>query len=297
MPRTGSINDLTAFVIVAREGSFTRAAARLGVSQSAVSHTIRSLETRLGLRLITRTTRSLSLTQAGERLLTSIGPKLDEIDAELASLTALRDKPAGLVRINVGEHAAQTILWPALRKMLPLYPDIRVELDIDNALADIVAGRFDAGVRLGENLDRDMVAVRIAPDLRMAVVGSPSYFAHHPHPRTPQDLTHHDCINFRLPTLGNLYAWEFERDGRQLKVKVEGRLTFNTLSPVLDAVLDGFGLGYLTQDMVQPHMETGRLVSVLNDWCQPFSGYHLYYPSRRQPTPAFQVVVDALRYR
>jgi DNA-binding transcriptional LysR family regulator len=296
MSRT-NVNDLLAFLAVAREHSFTRAAARLGVSQSALSHTIRGLEARLGLRLLARTTRSVAPTEAGERLLRTVGPRLDEIEAELAALSELRDKPAGDIRITTGEHAANALLWPALVRLLPEYPDIKVELVIENGLTDIVAERYDAGVRLGESLDKDMIAVRIGPDMSMAVVGAPQYFAGRPRPTTPHDLTAHDCTNLRLPTYGGLYIWEFEKDGRELKVRVEGRLAFNAPTPILKAALAGFGLAYLPEDMVESAVANGELVRVLADWCQPFSGYHLYYPSRRQPTPAFAVLVDALRYR
>jgi len=290
-------NDLLAFLAVAREQSFTRAAAQLGVSQSALSHTIRALESRLGLRLLTRTTRSVSPTEAGQRLLMTIGPRFEDIDAALASLSALRDKPGGTVRITTGEHAADTILWPAVRKLLKHYPEIRVELFNDPGLTDIAAERFDAGVRFGEQVDKDMIAVRISPDMRMLVVGTPAYLAQRPAIATPQDLAQHACINLRLPTYGGLYAWEFEKDGRELRVRVDGQLVFNTLGPLLRACLDGFGLAFLPEDMVAPSIAMGKLQSVLEDWSPPFSGYHLYYPSRRQPSPAFQLLVDALRYR
>jgi DNA-binding transcriptional LysR family regulator len=296
MSRT-NVNDLLAFLAVARERSFTKAAAKLGVSQSALSHTLRDLEARLGLRLLTRTTRSVAPTEAGERLLRTVGPRFEEIEAELAALSALREKPAGNIRITTGEHAANTILWPALKTLLHEYPDITVELVIDYGLTDIVAERYDAGVRLGESLDKDMIAVRIGPDVRMAVVGAPSYFARRPLPKAPQDLTTQDCINLRLPTYGGLYAWEFEKAGREVKVRVEGRLVFNSVTPILTAALAGFGLAYLPEDRVEGHVAEGGLVRVLADWCPLFSGYHLYYPSRRQPTPAFAILVDALRYR
>jgi DNA-binding transcriptional LysR family regulator len=292
-----NVNDLLAFLAVARERSFTQAAAKLGVSQSALSHTIRALEERLGLRLLTRTTRSVAPTEVGERLLRTVGPRLDEIDAELTSLNALRDKPAGTIRITSSEHAAQTILWPALAGMLPDYPDIHVEIIVDYGLTDIVAERYDAGVRLGEQVAKDMIAVRIGPDLRMAVVGAPAYFKRRPVPKKPQDLTDHDCINLRLPTRGGIYAWEFEKRGRELKVRTEGRLVFNNVALRLESVLAGFGLAYLPDDQVHPYLKNGRLVRVLDDWCPPFSGYHLYYPSRRQTTPAFALLVDALRFR
>ena len=296
MPRA-DLNDLQAFLAVARERSFTRAAAQLGVSQSALSQTLRGLEARLGLRLLTRTTRSVAPTEAGERLLRAVGPRLEEIDAELASLSELRDKPAGTVRVTADEHAADAVLWPALERLLPDHPDIKVEVVIDYGLTDIVAERYDAGVRLGGIVAKDMVAVPIGPDMRMAVVGAPSYFAGRTRPEAPQDLTAHACINLRLPTHGGLYAWEFEKGGRELRVRVEGRLVFNSVAPILKAALAGFGLAYLPEEQAQAHLAAGRLVRVLADWCEPFPGYHLYYPSRRRPTPAFAVLVDALRYR
>jgi DNA-binding transcriptional LysR family regulator len=296
MPRT-ELDDLLAFLAVARERSFTRAAAQLGVSQSALSQTLRGLEARLGLRLLTRTTRSVAPTEAGERLLRAVGPRLDEIRAKLAALSELREKPAGTVRITATENAATLVLWPALERLLPRYPDIRVEIVIDYGLTDIVAERFDAGVRPGETVAKDMVAVRIGPDMRMAVVGAPSYFAERPRPGTPQDLTAHGCINLRLPTHGGLYAWEFGKDGRELRVRVEGQLVLGTAALILTAALSGFGLAYLPEEQVRAHLVDGRLVRVLADWCEPFPGYHLYYPSRRQPTPAFALLVEALRYR
>ncbi|MGO7960236.1 LysR family transcriptional regulator [Rhizobium leguminosarum] len=296
MPRP-AVNDLIAFLAVARAQSFTKAAGKLGVSQSALSHTIRGLEERLGLRLLTRTTRSVAPTEAGERLLVSIGPRLDEIESELAALSAFREKPAGTIRINAGEHAADAVLWPALQKLLPDYPDINVEIIVDYGLTDIVAERYDAGVRLGEQVAKDMIAVRIGPDMRMAVVGTPAYFDSRAKPRTPQDLTDHNCINLRLPTYGSVYAWEFEKDGRELRVRVEGQLVFNNIALRLNAVLAGLGLAYMPQDLVEAHLADGRLVRVLEDWCLPFSGYHLYYPSRRHTSPAFALLVDALRYR
>ena len=296
MPRE-NVSDLIAFLAVARERSFTRAAAKLGVSQSALSHTIRGLEERLGLRLLARTTRSVSPTEAGERLVQSIGPRFEEIETELAALSELRDKPAGTIRITAGEHSANQILWPVLARLLPDYPDIKVEIIVDYGLTDIVAERCDAGIRLGEQVAKDMIAVRIGPDMRMAVVGAPSYFAQHKPPQTPQDLTAHNCINIRLPTRGGLYAWEFEKDGREVKVRVEGPLVFNNLALRLNAVLAGIGLAYLPEDQVTAHIAAGRLVRVLADWCPPFPGYHLYYPHRRQSSPAFALLVDALRYR
>lgn len=296
MPRE-NIGDLLAFLAIAKERSFTKAAAKLGVSQSALSHTIRGLEEGLGLRLLARTTRSVSPTEAGERLLRTVGPRFDEIKTELAALSELRDKPAGTIRITAGEQPAEAILWPAVAKLLPNYPDIKIEIIVDYGLTDIVAERYDAGVRLGEQVAKDMIAVRIGPDMRMAVVGSPSYFAKRKKPKTPQDLTAHDCINIRLPTYGGLYAWEFEKGGRELKVRVEGQLVFNNIALRLSAVLAGLGLAFLLEDQVQAHLAEGRLVRVLDDWCPPFSGYHLYYPSRRQSSPAFALIVDALRYR
>jgi len=289
--------DLMAFLAVAEDRSFTRAAARMGVSQSALSHTIRRLETRLGVRLLARTTRSVSATEAGQRLLESIGPHFSEIEAELDALNALRDRPAGSIRINTGEHAANSVLWPRLRPFLARYPDIRLELSIDNGLVDIVEQRFDAGVRLGEQIARDMVAVRIGPDWRFAAVASPGYFEHHSKPQSPDDLTAHDCINLRLRTYGGLYAWEFARDGRPLNVHVAGRLTFSSTAPALAAALDGFGLANVPEDMAELHIRAGRLVRVLEDWSPSWVGYHLYYPSRRQASPAFALLVDALRYR
>ncbi|OWO93219.1 LysR family transcriptional regulator [Rhizobium esperanzae] len=292
-----AVNDLIAFLAVARAQSFTKAAGKLGVSQSALSHTIRGLEERLGLRLLTRTTRSVSPTEAGERLLVSIGPRLDEIESELAALSAFREKPAGTIRINAGEHAADFVLWPVLEKLLPNYPDVNVEIIVDYGLTDIVAERYDAGVRLGEQVAKDMIAVRIGPDMRMAVVGTPAYFAHRPKPLTPQDLTDHNCINLRLPTYGGVYAWEFEKDGREIKVRVDGQLVFNNIALRLSAVLAGMGLAFLPEDLVEAPLAEGRLVRVLEDWCPPFPGYHLYYPSRRHTSPAFALVIDALRYR
>jgi DNA-binding transcriptional LysR family regulator len=289
--------DLVAFLVVAREQSFTRAAAQLGVSQSALSQTIRGLETRLGVRLLTRTTRRVAPTEAGERLLRTVGPRFAEVDAELEAVTALRDTPAGHIRLTSTENAAVSVLWPALERFLPGYPDIKVEIVIDYGLTDIVAERFDAGVRPGETVASGMIAVRIGPDMRMAVVGSPSYFAQREPPKTPQELTGHACINLRLPTHGGLYAWEFEKDRREMNVRVDGQLVFGTASLILNAARAGFGLAYLTEAQVQPEIQAGRLVRALADWCPPFSGYHLYYPSRRQPTQAFSLLVDALRYR
>jgi DNA-binding transcriptional LysR family regulator len=296
MPRA-DLNDLRAFRAVATERNFTRAAAQLGVSPSALSQTLRALEARLGLRLLTRTTRSVAPTEAGERLLRTLGPAFDEIEAALTALGELREKPSGTIRITAAEHAADTVLWPALERLLPAYPDITVEVHVDNTLTDLAAGRYDAGIRMGELVGKDMVAVRIGPELRMAAVGSPAYFARRPAPTTPQELTAHNCINVRLLTHGGIYAWEFEKDGRELRVRVEGPLVFNVAPPMLRAALAGLGLAYLFEDQVQAHVAEGRLLRVLDDWCPPFPGYHLYYPSRRQPTPAFALLVDALRFR
>jgi len=292
----GNLDDLLAFVAVARERSFTNAAAKLGVSQSALSHTIRELEERVGVRLLTRTTRSVSATEAGERLLQTAGPRFDEIDAELAAIKELREKPAGTIRITATEYAADAILLPKLAKLLRVYPDIKVEIIIDYGLTDIVAQRYDAGVRSGEQVAKDMIAVRIAPDMRMAVVGAPSYFKGRPEPKKPQDLIDHNCITLRLPH-GGLYAWEFEKGGRELRVRVEGQLTYNTTAQMLNAAIAGLGLAYVPEGLAQPHLAKRRLKRVLEDWCLPYSGYHLWYPSRRQSSAAFALLVDALRYR
>jgi DNA-binding transcriptional LysR family regulator len=293
----GNLDDLLAFLAVGRERSFTKGAAKLGLSQSALSHTIRELEARLGVRLLTRTTRSVSPTDAGERLLNILAPRFEEIDAELAALSELRKKPAGTIRITATDYAADTALWPKLATFLPRFPDIKVELIIDHGLTDIVAQRFDAGVRAGEQVAKDMIAVRIGPDLRMAVVATPSYFRKRPPPKRPQDLIAHDCINLRLTTSGGLYAWEFEKHGREIKVRVEGQLAFNGSFQMLSAALAGFGLAYVPEDLAQPHIAKGRLRRVLEDWCAPYAGYHLYYPSRRQSSAAFSLLVEALRYR
>ena len=290
-----NLNDLLAFMTVAREGSFTRAGAALGVSQSALSQAIKALEERLQIRLLTRTTRSVSPTPAGERLLQAIGNRFEEIESELDALTALRNKPAGSVRITCGDHVLRTILLPKLLPVMRRYPDIRMEFDVSYGLRDIVADRFDAGVRLGENIDKDMIAMPISPMLRMAAVASPDYFARHPVPKTPGDLTAHNCINIRFPTSGGLYVWEFEKRGREVNVRVDGQAIFNTSPHIVQAALDGLGIAYLPEEEFAPHIEAGRLVRVLQDWCPPFSGYHLYYPSRRQHSPAFALVVEALR--
>jgi DNA-binding transcriptional LysR family regulator len=289
--------DLAAFLVVAEERSFTRAAAKLGVSQSALSHTMRRLEERMGLRLLTRTTRSVSPTEAGEKLVALLAPAMDQIDFGIAQVTQLRDKPSGNIRITASEHAAKTLLWPAICKLLPDYPDIHVEVSINNSFVDIVEERFDAGIRLGEAIARDMIAVRIGPELRMACVASPAYFERHPKPVTPHDLAGHNCINLRMPSSGGLYAWEFERDGRAMNVRVEGQLTFAGSSMILQAAEAGLGLAMMVDDVVAQSVASGRLIRVLEDWTPPFAGYHLYYPSRRQASPAFALLVDALRHR
>ncbi len=291
-----SLDDLRALVAVGRERSFTKAAAKLGVSQSALSQTIRQLEARLGVRLLTRTTRSVSPTEAGERLLRTVAPRFEEIDAELAAVSELSERPAGTIRITATEYAIDAILMPKLAKVLRSYPDIKVEMIVDYGLTNIVAERFDAGVRSGEQVAKDMIAVRIGPDLRMAVVGTPAYFKSRKEPARPQDLVAHRCINLRLPAHGSDYAWEFEKGKRELRVRVEGQLTFNTTAQLLKAALAGFGLAYVPEGMVDEHVKRGRLKRVLADWCPPYAGYHLYYPSRRQSSAAFSLVVDALRH-
>jgi DNA-binding transcriptional LysR family regulator len=292
-----NLNDLSAFVAVAQAHSFTKAAAQLGISPSALSHAMRGLEERLGVRLLARTTRSVAPTEAGERLLTVVLPHLQGIESELSALNLLRDIPAGTIRLTASEHAAYTVIYPVLARLAVDYPEIKIEVNVDNMLADLVAGRFDAGIRLGEHVERDMVAVRIAPDMRMAIVGTPAYFERHPRPETPQDLTQHECIGIRLPTHGGLLPWEFDKDGRSVTVRVEGQLIFNTMSLALRAVLDGLGLGYCLDDMAAEAIADGRLIRVLEDWCEPFPGYHIYYPSRRQLSPALRLLIDALRFR
>jgi DNA-binding transcriptional LysR family regulator len=293
----GRLDDLQAFIAVARERSFTKAAAKLGLSQSALSHTIRELEERMGVRLLSRTTRSVSPTEAGARLLHNIGSRFDEIEAEVAAVSELREKPAGTIRITATENATETILVPKLAPLLREYPEIKVEIDIDYGLTDIVAQQYDAGVRSGEQVAKGMIAVRIGPDMRMAVVGSPSYFRSRSEPKKPQDLIDHNCINLRLPSHGGVYVWEFEKSGRQLRVRVEGQFTFNATSQMLNAALAGSGLAYVPESMVQRYLANGGLKRVLDEWCLPYSGYHLFYPSRRQSSAAFARVVDTLRYR
>lgn len=292
-----NFNDLLAFIAVARERSFTRAAAQLGVSQSALSHTIRALESRLGLRLLTRTTRSVSPTEAGERILQRVAPRFVEIEAELMAVTELRDKPAGTIRITATDHATNTVLWPKLSKVLHKYPEIKVEIMTDYGLTDIVADRYDIGIRHGDQVAKDMIAVRIAADMKMAIVGSPTYLENKPQPKKPQDLMQHNCINLRLPTLGGFYAWELKKGSREVQVRVEGQLSFNGSYHMLDAALAGYGLAYLPSDLVQAHVTAGRLVRVLDDWCPTFPGLHAYYASRSESSRALALVTDSLRYR
>ena len=291
-----NINDLLAFLEVARERSFTRAAAKLGVSPSALSHSLRGLESRLGVRLLTRTTRSVSTTEAGERLLLTVGPRFEEIETELAGVSELRERPAGTIRITTTDFAADTVLWPRLKGILAQYPDIKIEMHVDYALADIVAQKFDIGVRWGDQVSKDMIAVRVGPDMRLAIVGAPSYLDQHPMPRTPQDLLNHNCITLRLPTRGDRYAWELKKGKRDLQVKVNGQLTCNGVYQMLNAALDGNGLAFIPEYLVQTHVAEGRLRWVLEDWFPTFPGFHIFYPSRRENSRAFAVVVDALRY-
>lgn len=291
-----NFNDLQVFLVVARERSFTKAASKLGVSQSALSHTMKALEARLNIRLLTRTTRSVAPTEAGERIIACLAPRIADLEQELEALIQLNGTASGNIRLSAGEHAAASVVWPKLKPFLKAHPQINVELVVDNGFVDIVAGRFDAGIRLGESVDKDMVAVRIGPDMRMAVVGSPAYFATHPVPQTPHDLSHHRGINLRLPTAGGLYHWEFEKEGKPLRVKVEGQLTFNVLPERIDAALSGFGLACVPEDAVRQWLDAGELVQVLQAWSPTFPGYSLYYPSRRQHPPAFALMIDALRY-
>ncbi|MCS2163905.1 LysR family transcriptional regulator [Scandinavium sp. H11S7] len=291
-----NFNELQIFLVVARERSFTKAAGKLGVSQSALSHAIKALEERLNIRLLTRTTRSVAPTEAGERIIACLEPRIADLEQELSTLIQLNGSTSGNIRISAGEHSARSVLWPKLKPFLRQYPEINVELVVDNGFVDIVEGRFDAGIRLGESVDKDMVAVRIAPDMRMAVVGSPAYFAENPAPKTPHELQHHRCINMRLPTAGGLYHWEFEREGKPLRVRVDGQLTFNLLPERIDAVLSGFGIACIPEDAIQAQVESGELVQVLKEWCPSFPGYYLYYPSRKQHPPAFALMIDALRY-
>jgi len=295
--RRDELSDLAIFLAVAEARSFTRAAAHLGTSQSAVSQIVRRLEATMGLQLLTRTTRSVAPTEAGEQLVATLRPAFADIDARMAALSALRERPAGTVRITSSRHAAETLLWPAVGKLLTDYPEVAVEISIDSHLTDIIADRFDAGVRLGEQVAKDMIAVRIGPELRMAVVGAPSYFANHPRPQTPHDLTSHACINIRMATRGGLYTWEFGQGGRDLNVRVEGPLILNDVPMILQAASDGIGLACVMEDQADAMLRSGRLVRVLEDWCPPFSGYHLYYPDRRHLPPAFALLVEALRFK
>ena len=295
--RREDMKDLLWFLAVARERNFTKAAAKLGTSQSTLSYTIKELEAHLGVRLLTRTTRSVSLTEAGERLFNSLAPRFEQIEADVAGLVTFRDTPAGTVRITLSDHALQTTVWPKLQRVLRDYPDIRVELYSDNGMRNIVEERFDAGVRLGESIDKDMIAVRIGEDWRLVAVASPDYLKRRGLPRTPQELVDHVCINLRQTTVGGLYAWEFEKDGRELRVRVDGQLTFNTTIPIVDAAISGYGIAYVPEDLVSSYIAQGRLALLLGEWSPRFSGYHLYYPSRRQISPAFSVVVEALRCR
>jgi len=296
MPRE-NFSDLFAFLAVAREQSFTRAAAQLGLSQSALSHAVRALESRLGVRLLTRTTRSVSPTEAGERLLATIAPRFEEIETELAMLKEQQAKPAGTIRITSSDHAANTILWPKLQKILPLYPDLKIDIFIDNGLSNIVSERYDLGVRFLDQVEMDMIAARIAPDSRMLIVGAPSYLTKRQRPKNPQDLAHHNCINMRLATYGGNYAWELQKGKKELKVRVEGQLTFNSIYPIVDAAVAGLGLGFVPEDLARPHIAAGRLQWVLKDWSPTWPGFHVYYTSRRQSSRALAVVIDALRYR
>lgn len=291
-----NFNELQVFLVVARERSFTKAAGKLGVSQSALSHAIKALEERLNVRLLTRTTRSVAPTEAGERIITCLEPRLADLEQVLESVIQIDGPASGNIRLSAGEHAARSLVWPKLKPFLRQYPNINVELVVDNGFVNIVEGRFDAGIRLGESVDKDMIAVKIGPDMRMAVVGAPSYFAANPEPETPQDLQHHRCINMRLPTAGGLYHWEFEREGKPFRVRVDGQVTLNLLSERLDAALSGFGIACVPEDMIQPHIKSGELIQVLQSWCPSFPGYYLYYPSRKQHTPAFALMIDALRH-
>lgn len=291
-----NFNELQIFLVVARERSFTKAAGKLGVSQSALSHAIKALEARLNIRLLTRTTRSVAPTDAGERIIACLEPRIAELEQELESLVQLNGTPSGNIRLSAGEHAAGTLVWPKLKPFLREYPDIRIDLVVDNGFVDIVDERFDAGVRLGESVAKDMIAVRIGPDMRMAVVGAPSYFTAHPAPETPHELQHHRCINMRLPTAGGLYQWEFEKEGKSLRVRVEGQVTFNYLAERIDAVLSGFGIACVPEDTILEYVKSGKLIQILQDWCPSFPGYYLYYPSRKQHPPAFALMIDALRH-
>ncbi|MNH67428.1 HTH-type transcriptional regulator DmlR [compost metagenome] len=296
MERT-DFNQLTWFQAVAEERSFTKAAAQLGVAQSTLSHAIKQLEARMGIRLLTRTTRNVATTVAGERLLQTIAPRMTEIEEEIAALTAFRDKPSGSIRLTLSDHALQTVVWPKLKPVLAAYPDISVELLLDSSFRNIVEEGYDAGVRLGESVEKDMIAVRIGPNWRLVAVASPDYLAAHGRPQHPQDLVRHRCINTRQESAGGLYAWEFEKDGKELRVRVDGQLTFNNSFAMVDAAVSGFGIAYVPDSMVEASLASGALELLLDDWSPPFEGYFLYYPSRRQNLLAFQIIVDALRHR
>jgi DNA-binding transcriptional LysR family regulator len=295
--RRENFSDLAVFLTVAEQRSFTRAANKLGTSQSAVSQVVRRVEDSMGLKLLTRTTRNVSLTEAGEQLITTLRPAFDDIQSRIAGLSALREKPSGSVRITAGRHAAETLLWPAIKCVLRDNPDITIEMSIDQTLTDIITERFDAGVRLGEEIAKDMVAVKIGPELRLAVVGSPAYFAQHGVPLSPYDLTKHRCINIRQSTKGGFYVWEFEKDGREVNVRVDGPLILNDSRIIYKAAEEGLGIACVMDDLVADQIASGQLVRVLEDWCPSFAGYHLYYPDRRQITPAFNLLIDALRYK
>ncbi|MFL9942360.1 LysR family transcriptional regulator [Paraburkholderia graminis] len=296
MPRE-NLNDILVFIAVAREKSFTRAAAKLGVSQSALSHTIRDLEARLGLRLLTRTTRSVSTTEAGEELFQAVAPRIEEIDASIAALSDFRDKPAGIIRITATDHPVETVIWPKLRRLLPSYPDIKVEVTVDYGLSNIVEERYDIGVRFGDQVAKDMIAVRISPDIPMAIVGSPGYFANRELPKTPEDLLRHECISLRMTTTKALYAWDLRKGRRETQVRVAGQVTVNTQPQMVQAALDGFGLTFVPEDAVLEHIRNGHLLSVLRDWCPVWPGYRAYYPSRRQTSRAFSLVIEALKHQ
>lgn len=292
-----NISDILVFLAVARERSFTRAAAKLGMTQSALSHTIRALETRLGVRLLTRTTRSVSPTEAGERLMQNVAPRLEEIEAEIAAVSDLGDKPAGTIRITAIDHVIDQVLWPRLAPVLPQYPDIHLEISSDYRMVDIAAERYDIGVRWGDQVEKDMIAVRLTADVRMMIVGSPAYFAKHPAPATAQDLLQHNCTQLRLASSGGLYAWELRHEGRLMEIRVRGQYTFNSAYQILNAALSGNALAFIPEDLAEPHVRAGHLVSVMEDWCPAFPGLHAYYPSRRNSSRALAVVIDAIRYK
>ncbi len=292
-----NFRDITAFLAVARERSFTRAAAQLGVSQSALSHTVRALEARLGLRLLTRTTRSVSPTEAGERLIRKVAPRFEAIAEELSTFEALRDRPAGTVRITASDFAVNTVLWPKLSRLQPKYPEIRVEVAIEPGLTDIVARHFDAGVRFGDQIAADMTAVRISPDIRMVIVGAPAYLKRHAPPTVPADLTGHQCINMRFSAHEDAYAWRLKKGRQNLQVRVDGPWTFNCIYPVVEAALAGFGLAYMPEELARPHIKSGRFQAVLKDWCPTLPGLHIFFAKRRQSSSALSLIVEELRYR